>query len=93
MTGKQKEPLLGLATTRELLQDLKARGEVSMPWDTDGKYVSKLAGLMLDTLSDRSLDYKTVGTSSGPTECYHQRCGTVHEYGGDCPPEPGSQIG
>ena len=57
------EPLLGLATTRQLLEEIKARGEVSA---TIGEYPEEMgamaigAGRLLDELPGSMLDYRTV---------------------------------
>lgn len=57
------EPRLGLATTRELLEELKARGEVSA---TIGDYPEATGGMaigaatLLDNLPGSILDYRTV---------------------------------
>lgn len=57
------EPRLGLATTRELLEELKARGEVSA---TIGEYPDEMGGMaigaatLLDNLPGSMLDYRTV---------------------------------
>jgi hypothetical protein len=52
------EPLLGLATTRELLTELHARGEVS--GDSEGRALASFAQVMLEDLSAGTLDYRTV---------------------------------
>lgn len=58
-----ERPRLGLATTRELLLEIKARGEVSA---TIGEYPEEMGGMaigaahLLDTLPGSMLDYRTV---------------------------------
>jgi hypothetical protein len=58
-------PNLGCATTRELLTEIKARGEVSA---TIGEYEQEMgdmaigAAVLLETLPGSMLDYKTVGS-------------------------------
>lgn len=54
---------LGYASTRELLEELKARGEVSA---TIGEYPEEMGGMaigaanLIDTLPGSMLEYKTV---------------------------------
>jgi hypothetical protein len=61
------DPRLGLATTRQLLQELKARGEVSA---TVGEYPGAMknleivAEMLLDNLPEQMLNYKTVGENT-----------------------------
>lgn len=63
----EEEPLLGLATTRELLLEIKARGEVSA---TIGEYPDEMGGMaigaanLLDMLPGSMLDYRTVDEPS-----------------------------
>jgi hypothetical protein len=58
----QYEPQLGYATTRELLTELKARGEVS---HTIGEYPDEMGALaigaanILESLPGSMLDYRT----------------------------------
>lgn len=60
----QCKPNLGCATTRELLQEIRARGEVAANND---EYPDLMNGMaigaadLLDTLPGSMLDYKTVG--------------------------------
>ncbi len=56
----QDRALLGLATTRELLTEIKARGECEFRDWKEGAVVAALASGMLDMLPDRMLDYSTV---------------------------------
>ena len=63
-TARDCKPNLGCATTRELLEEIKARGEVS---HTIGEYPEEMGGMaigaarLLDTLPGSMLDYKTFG--------------------------------
>jgi hypothetical protein len=57
------EPNLGLATTKQLLEELKARGEVSVTIGqevTEATIMVVLAGHLLRTLSYPMLHYRTV---------------------------------
>ena len=53
------QPLLGLATTRQLLEELRARGEVTAPL-VYGYHMKLTASAMLDSLPASVLDYRTV---------------------------------
>lgn len=61
--GEKEGPYLGLATTRELLEELKARGEVSA---TIGDYPEEMGDMaigaanLLEKLPGSMLDYRTV---------------------------------
>ena len=63
MTYEYDQPRLGLATTKELLEELMARGEVSA---TIGEYPEEMgdmsigAAYLIDTLPKSMLDYRTV---------------------------------
>ena len=65
---RQHQAWLGLATTRELLTEIKARGEVS---HTIGEYPEEMGSMaigaanLLDTLPGSMLDYRTVGRQEG----------------------------
>lgn len=57
------EPLLGLATTRQLLEELKARGHVDAVIDPDNRAAVELeftADRLLVDLPAATLDYRTV---------------------------------
>lgn len=60
---ESEEPYLGLATTRHLLMELKARGEVSA---TAGEYPEEMGGMaigasnLMDSLPGSMLDYRTI---------------------------------
>jgi chorismate mutase len=66
---------LGYATTRELLEELKARGEVSA---TVGEYPEEMNGMaigaasLLDSLPGSMLNYKTVEDSDIEEELFSQ---------------------
>jgi len=53
-------PNLGCATTRELLQEIKARGEISYAGDRpeDGTKMIMVAEVLLDELPQSILDYR-----------------------------------
>lgn len=53
---EQKEALLGLATTRQLLEELRVRFQVSTPHSDSEQWM----GDLLVGLSDKVLDYRTV---------------------------------
>jgi hypothetical protein len=56
------EPLLGLATTRQLLEELKARGEVSAAIDEYPQEMGDMAigaSNLLNSLPGSMLDYRT----------------------------------
>lgn len=53
------EPLLGLATTRQLLEELRARGSAHRP-GMSGRFMAKEAQSMLDILPEVVLRYRTV---------------------------------
>lgn len=53
-------PYLGLATTRELLEELKARGETEDRYREEGDAVAIGAANLLDTLPGSMLEYRTV---------------------------------
>lgn len=57
------EANLGLATTRELLQELKVRAEVTMPEKYFGAraYITGSTKALLENLPAEILDYRTVG--------------------------------
>lgn len=54
-----KQPRLGLATTRELLQELKARGETTVPATIDSRNLMYLGMSGLMRLGQKTLDYRT----------------------------------
>jgi hypothetical protein len=56
------QPLLGLATTRQLLEELQARGDVdSVVHQMLGSaYMTSIAKKLLHTLPEELLDYRTV---------------------------------
>jgi hypothetical protein len=53
-------PLLGLATTRELLLEIKARGEVEPRYRQEGDDMAIGAANLLAMLPGSMLDYRTV---------------------------------
>lgn len=61
-----KEAHLGLATTREILQEMQARGDVAMTvYPTsergeDGSVLSAFASVSIKSCCDKTLDYRTV---------------------------------
>jgi hypothetical protein len=55
------EPLLGLATTRQLLEELEARGECEHVHPMDGRNLAIIAKGQLENLPVTMLDYRTVG--------------------------------
>jgi len=60
----EDKPLLGLATTRELLQEIKTRGEMAI-YNPGGGYPEEQdmcigAANLLDQLPGSVLDYRTV---------------------------------
>lgn len=64
LQNMKDKPNLGLATTRELLNEIKARGEVSA---TIGEYPEEMGAMasgaanLLESLPGSMLEYKTVG--------------------------------
>ena len=56
----EDQPLLGLATTRELLEEIQARGECEHEREIIGVMMAGAAGWMLKTLPDEMLSYRTV---------------------------------
>lgn len=54
------QPLLGLATTRELLLELKVRGETEPRYREEGDSMAIGAANLLDVLPGAMLDYRTV---------------------------------
>lgn len=59
----EDRPLLGLATTRELLAEIKARGEVEAVtgYQDEGNALAIGAARLIDELPGSMLDYRTVG--------------------------------
>lgn len=59
---KQNEPLLGLATTRELLTELRSRGEVEhiAYGSMFGELMAQAANALLEDLPEPLLNYSTV---------------------------------
>jgi hypothetical protein len=55
------EPHLGLATTRDLLEEIMARGETENVYQDEGNALAIGAGQLLDSLPGSMLDYRTVG--------------------------------
>ena len=56
----QEEPLLGLATTREMLEELAVRMEISQN-STKGRDLGRLCREALENLDRGVLNYRTVG--------------------------------
>lgn len=54
------EPALGLATTRQLLEELKARGETEPRFNKLGLDLADVVGSYLARLPGSMLDYRTV---------------------------------
>ena len=54
------EPLLGLATTRQLLEEIQARGETEQYYETEGNEMAIGAANLLYSLPGSMLDYRTV---------------------------------
>lgn len=54
------EPLLGLATTRQLLQEIRVRGEIEHRYQDEGNMLAIGAANLLDILPGSMLDYRTV---------------------------------
>lgn len=68
---ERDEPRLGLATTRQLLDELRARAEVSMvscPRVEIMMYgrLYRAARVMLETMTEDALNYRTVGEPDQP---------------------------
>lgn len=57
--GEPRRPWLGLATTRDLLRELQARGEAS--YGRAGRVMGAQAEDLLHDLPEAMLDYRTVG--------------------------------
>jgi len=55
---------LGYATTRELLLELKTRGETESYYERLGGELAMGAASMLDQMPGSMLDYRTVGEGS-----------------------------
>lgn len=55
MTG----PMLGLATTRELLEEIRARGECEPRYEEEGHALAIGAARLLDELPGSMLSYRT----------------------------------
>ena len=53
-------PLLGLATTRQLLEEIMARGQLEDYYRQDGTSMALGAARLLDDLPGSMLDYRTV---------------------------------
>lgn len=53
-------PLLGLATTRQLLEEIQARGEMEDYYEDIGNRMAIGAAHLLDLLPGSMLDYRTV---------------------------------
>lgn len=62
MTTKCGEPHLGLATTREIIEELKARGdfEARVYHSEQGDKLADAMRMLLKTLPGSMLDYRTV---------------------------------
>jgi len=56
-------PQLGLATTRQLLQEIEVRGEVEPCYWEQGAAMAVGAARLLDELPGSMLDYRTVDES------------------------------
>jgi len=60
-TPEEEKPLLGLATTRQLLEEVAVRMEVSQN-SNRGRELGTLCRLAMDKLSGGVLDYRTVNS-------------------------------
>jgi hypothetical protein len=65
-TAAPPKPQLGVATTRELLQELEARGRITAPNPIDGKYLAVVAAHLLANTDAATLDYRTAGHHPTP---------------------------
>jgi hypothetical protein len=54
------QPLLGLATTRQLLEEIEARGECECFYEQEGSDMAIGAANLLDSLPGSMLNYRTV---------------------------------
>jgi hypothetical protein len=62
LRGQREKPLLGLATTRQLLTEIKARGEVEATvgrYETEGSEMAIGAASLMDKLPGSMLSYRT----------------------------------
>lgn len=59
--AEQEQALLGLATTRELLQEIKVRAATGMDMD-NGSIMYKAAHDLLEDMPEKILEYRTVGS-------------------------------
>jgi len=57
------DPLLGLATTRQLLDEIRARGEAESYYVTEGTAMGAGAAQLMETLPGSMLEYRTVDVS------------------------------
>lgn len=62
---RSEEPLLGLATTRQLLEELKTRGEISAlatfePYRPAYERLAEQTSILIEGLPSNVLDYQTV---------------------------------
>lgn len=53
-------PFLGMATTRELLEEIRARGETEPRYREEGDAMAIGAANLIDVLPGSMLDYRTV---------------------------------
>jgi hypothetical protein len=68
------EPLLGLATTRQLLEEIRARGETEPRYRDLGDSMAIGAANLLGDLPGSMLDYRTVDEHDGsPAEAVDAR--------------------
>jgi hypothetical protein len=58
---KRPEPLLGLATTHDLLTELRARGQAENIYPEQGRALAKLVTDLASSLPSVMLTYRTVG--------------------------------
>jgi hypothetical protein len=58
MMGDQ--PLLGLATTRQLLEEIEARGQTERDYRYWGEVMARDSKKLLESLPESVLDYRTV---------------------------------
>jgi hypothetical protein len=65
-TSKKEEPKLGLATTRELLNEIAVRIEIDIQIKESSlasRYLREVCMLAMNELEERTLNYRTVDSS------------------------------
>ena len=80
LRAELQEPRLGLATTRQLLQELQARGELQN--DSDGAALHRMCSKALSYMVSETLDYRTWDPQyvpeCGDPDCEHAPDGGNH---------------